>query len=206
MLTATLGLALLLALGPTPQFFEVNAVELDVRLEPSDGRLAAKASLHLRSRRVRPAETLALVLPAPFQNRARIRAVWDETGVLAWHTEMAEAALLIRVTFARPLPALARRTVVVSFELDCGGLDSSAPAQLTARAARLESTGWYPLPAGSVSDRLRRVRLAVRLSRSWRVERRLRMKRVRSGKHVAEYELTAENVARDTLLFRAHAQ
>ncbi|MFQ5817168.1 MAG: hypothetical protein ACE5H2_04315 [Terriglobia bacterium] len=204
--TATFGLALLLALGPAPRFFAVNAVELDVRLEPADAQLAAKASLALVSRRVRPIHTLVLVFPAPFHDRARIRTVWDETGLLAWHTEPAKDALLIHVTFASPLAPLARRTVVVSFELDFAGLDSTAPAHLSDQEARLESSGWYPLPESAAADRLRRLRLDVRLPRTWRVERSGPIKHLRTGIQFAEYELKRKNIPAGRLLFRAYAE
>jgi len=198
-------LALLLQGTPVSRIVSVRTVELDVRLDPATRTLAGKASLELDSRRVLPIDTLALVLPPPFADRTRVEDVWDETGLLAWTAKMESETLLLRLTFARPLAPLARRTVVIRFQLSLDELDSTA-VRLSQHEARLESSGWYPLPKEPVLERFRRIRLGVRLPRTWRVEAAGRLKRVRTGLEFAEYEITAKNVAPQTLLFQAQPE
>ena len=205
MSAVVLILALLLQGTPVSRIVSVRTVELDVRLDPATRTLAGKASLELDSRRVLPIDTLALVLPPPFADRARVEDVWDETGPLAWTAKMESETLLLRLTFARPLAPLARRTVVVRFQLSLDELDSTA-ARLGPHEARLESSGWYPLPKEAALERFRRIRLGVRLPRAWHVEATSRLKRVRTGLEFAEYEITAKNVAPQTLLFQAQPE
>ncbi len=183
----------------------VRTVELDVRLDPATRTLAGKANLELDSRRVLPIDTLDLFLSPPFADRARVEDVWDETGLLAWSAKMESETLLLRLTFARPLPPLARRTVVIRFQLSLDEVDSTA-VRLNQHEARLESSGWYPFPKEAALERFRRIRLGVRLPRTWHVEATSQLKRVRTGLEFAEYEITAKNVAPQTLLFQARPE
>lgn len=204
--TATLALALLLELAGAPRVLVVHAVELDVRLDPVAARLSGKIKLELRSRRVQLVETLTLVIPRPFHERTRIETIWDDTGILPWHTEPADAGLAILITFPTPLPPLARRTVVVSFELDLKRADSSAPAQLSEKTAVLRGLGWYPLPPQDLAGPVRRLHLDLRVPREWEVRRNGPLKPRRIGTQFAAYEITAQQVKPEALLFEARAQ
>lgn len=198
-------LALLLQVTPASRPVSLRALELDVRLEPATRILSAKARLDIVSRRVLPLTQLVLVLPPPFAERARVQAVWDATGLLAWHVQSAGEELRISVTLAKPLPSLSRRTVVMSFDLDLTGVDS-ALVKFTHREVQLASSGWYPFPENLLLDSLPRVRLGVRLPRTWRVQSTSNVKRLRTGPEFAEYELKAKNVRAGALLFAASAE
>lgn len=190
-----------------PPPLSIEEIELDLRLEPATHTLSAKVMLGLRSRSLRPMEVVRLVLPAPFADRAHIYAVWDRTGFLAWHTERREKDLLIVTTFTAPIGPLGQRALVVHFELDLAGFDApEAPAQLTSRAASLHATGWYPLPVALRLTRINRLRLGLRLPRTWQLRSHTQLKHLHTSSEFAEYELTAKGISAASLVFSAYAQ
>ena len=185
----------------------VEEVELDVRLEPATYTLSAKVMLGLRSRSLKPVEAIRLVVPAPFADRAHIYAVWDRSGFLAWHSQRIKKDLLIVTTFAQPIGALGQRWLVIRFDLDFTHFDApDAPAQLTPHAASLRATGWYPLPLGVRPRQFNKLRLGLRLPRTWRLRSHAESKHLHTGTEFTEYELTAEAVSASSLLFCAYAQ
>ncbi|NWF86124.1 MAG: hypothetical protein HXY18_20120 [Bryobacteraceae bacterium] len=192
-----------------PVQLHVEAVELDVRLEPTTYTLAAKAMLGLRSRSLKPLPAIRLLLPAPFAARARIYAVWDHSGFLPWYRARLENDFLIVTTFTQPIRPLGQRWLVVRFDLNFTGFDvPDAPAQLTPHAASLHAAGWYPLPAGVEPSQfqLNKLRLGLRLPRAWRLRSYTESKHLHTGTEFAEYELRAKAVSANTLLFSAYAQ
>lgn len=185
---------------------EVERVELSVQLDPEAQALYATARLFLRNPGHPALDILDFTVPAPLGERFDCRSVWVRKGELAWRLDPVEdsAAARLRVALLSPLKAGKKLVIGVSYEVDLEGLSPpDAPASVAPHNARLSTTGWYPLPAGTGSATPERLRLAVRLPKDWRVNAPVKVKRITDGSALASYEVELKHFAPGQLLVGA---
>jgi hypothetical protein len=185
---------------------EIERLELDVRLDPAEQALSAKANMVLRNRGGNHVEIVGLFIPAPLGQRAVIERAWDYHGQLAFRADPVDAnqSQQIQVALRAPLKPGGKQRIVLSYTLALDALpNSSSSTTLTAQRARLAATGWYPAPALSAPPGF--IRLSVRLPKAWRVWALAKPKRVLEGQAMASYEMTIKNAAVDAVLFTAAA-
>jgi hypothetical protein len=205
-----LGLLLLLsaplALPAQRTPVEIERLDLDVRLDPAEQALSAKANMVLRNRSGNHVEVVELFIPAPLGNRAVVERAWDYHGQLAFRADPVDVnqSQQIQVALRSPLKPGGKRRIVLTYRLAMDALPNSpAGTAITSQRARLAAVGWYPAPALSAPPS--RIRLSVRLPKDWRVWALAKPKLVLEGQASASYEMTIKNAAADTLLFTAAA-
>ncbi len=203
-----LAAGLLLTALPAAAQLEIERVELEVRLDPREQALYARATYFLRNRGYRSPETLEFDFPAALAGRVRLGPVWDRNGELSWRADEVnpDGTRRLRVEVRAPLFPGKKLVVVVSYDLDLAEFGSSpADIVVTEKSARLAATGWYPLPRGAAPVLPRRLRLAVRLPKDWQVVASGKLKRLQAGTVLASYEVTLEHVEPGAPLLRAGA-
>jgi hypothetical protein len=206
----TLGLLLIVAAPLTLHAqrapVEVEEARLDVRLDPEEQAISAKANLVLRNLGTTHVDLVNLFIPAPLGRRAVIERAWDYHGQLAFRADPIEAnqSQQIQVALRKPLKPGGKQRIVLSYTLDLHGLPNSPTATgLSEKRASLATTGWYPAPA--LSSPPPKIFLSVRLPKEWRVWALAKPKRVLEGQASASYDMTIKKAAADALLFRAAA-
>ncbi|MCI0403266.1 MAG: hypothetical protein L0212_07055 [Acidobacteria bacterium] len=185
---------------------EIERLGLDVRLDPAEQALSAKANLLLRNRGANHVEVVDLFIPAPLGTRTVVERAWDYHGQLAFRADPVEAnqSQQIQVALRSPLKPGGKQRIVISYTMALSGLPNSPTGTaLSPQRAGLAATGWYPAPA--VSAPPSHIFLSVRLPKEWRVWALAKPKRVLQGQASASYEMTIKNAAADALLFRAAA-
>ena len=110
----------------------------------------------------------------------------------------------LRVALRAPLRRGKELELVVSYDVDLAGFTAGeAPLLVSASSARLETSGWYPLPLGLDPAVPRRLRLSVRVPKEWQVSACARLKKPSHGTSLASYELVLKRVVPGRWLFRA---
>lgn len=196
----------LLAPAPVAAQWGVERVDLSARIDPGAHALYAKASLVLRNRSREMLNTVELAFPAPLGSRIQVKNVWDRRGELPWRSDPVEAKepRLLLMGLRAALPPGKKLLVVVSYDVDLQSFTvAKAALVLWADGARLETTGWYPLPTDSGRTVPRRLRLAIRLPKQWQVVAPVRIKQLRNGTALASYEVELNRVEPSQLLLRA---
>lgn len=185
---------------------EIERLELDVRLDPVEQALSAKANLVLRNRSGNHVEVVELFIPGPLGARAEVERAWDYNGQLAFRADAVgtNQSQQIQVALRAPLKPGGKQRIVVSYTIALSGLPNSPTGTaLSPQRAQLAATGWYPAPA--LSAPAPHILLAVRLPKNWRVWALAKPKRVLEGEVMASYEVTIKNAAADAVLVRAAA-
>lgn len=201
-----LVLAALAAPAPAAAQLVIERVELTVRIEPRFQALYTKAKYLFRNRSYQDIDTFEFEFPASLAARVTLNTVWDRGGELPWRLDPAEegATRLLLVALRAPLEPRKSLIVVVSYDLALEGFEAADKSLFVSPdGARLPTTGWYPLPAGSAQALPEALRLAVRLPREWPVEAPAKLKRISDGTLLAAYELELPHLRPDQLLFRA---
>jgi len=199
------GVLLAAPVSPAAEL-EVERVELSVQLDPEAQALYATARLFVRNPGPAALEILEFSVPAPLGRHFECRSVWVRKGELGWRLDPVEesSAARLRVALLTPLKAGKKLVIGISYEVNLEGLSApDAPARVSPQNARLSTTGWYPLPAGSGSVAPQRLRLAVRLPKDWRVSAPVEIKRITDGSALASYELELKHFEPGQLLFGA---
>jgi hypothetical protein len=200
--------ALLFPSSASADSLAVERLDLDVRLDPQSQALYAGGKLTLRNTGGTSIEVLTLQFPAPLGSRTTCTAVWDANGELGWRsdpvdeTQDQELSVLLR-PWLKPGKKM---TLGLNFEITLEGLPADAPASVSSGTARLTGTGWYPLPDGADPLRTNKLRLVVRLPKTWQVSAPVKMKRITRGALLAGYELQVERPVPGQTLFLAHAR
>jgi hypothetical protein len=205
---AALLLSLVLALGANATALTAERVDLDVRLDPQSEALYASGKLVLRNTGRTTIEILTLLFPAPLGSRTTCTAVWDADGELGWRSDPAEKpqGRTLSVLLRSRLRPGRKMTLGLNFEITLEGLPPDAPARVSAEDVRLAGAGWYPLPDEADPEPVDRLRLVVRLPKSWQVSAPVKLKKVAESKVLASYELQRERPVRGRTLFRARAR
>ena len=203
LLTSFLLLAPALRAAP----LELERLDLEVHIDPRFQALYAKAQLVLRNDARESRDTVELEFSAPLAPRIQVRSVWDRRGELPWRLDSVSGANAPRLLLVGLRSALApgkKQVVVVSYEVDLQGFTASAaPVAVSSESARLSTTGWYPVPAGSDPALPRALHLTVRLPKEWQVAAPVKLKQLRDGTALASYELELPRVQPGQLLLRA---
>lgn len=208
--TAHLLLATLLLAVPAAraETLGVKSVELNVQIDPGLQTLYAKARLVLRNDGQRAVETVDLQLPPALGPQSHVVRVWDREGELAWRSDPPNPGRprSLLVALRSPLKPGKKTVLVANYEVDFEGADDAAAgAQVTNGEARLNATGWYPVPADPRPAVPEVVKLEVRLPKDWRVSAPVTLKQQGDGASLAIYELKLEHVQPGGPLFRASA-
>ena len=205
---AALLLSLGLAAGANATALTVERVDLDVRLDPQSQALYASGKLVLRNTGRTAIEILTLLFPAPLGSRTTCTAVWDPHGELGWRLDPAEKLQghKLSVLLRSRLRPGKKMTLGLNFEITLEGLPPDAPTRVSAENARLASAGWYPLPDEADPELVDRLRLVVRLPKSWQVSAPVKLKKVAESKVLASYELQRKRPVPGRTLFRARAR
>lgn len=208
LLPAALVLSLLLAQGASAAALTADRVDLDVRLDPQSEALYASGQLVLRNTGHTDIEILTLLFPAPLGSRTTCTAVWDSDGELGWRSDPADNlhSQKLSVLLRSRLRPGKKITLGLNFEIALDGLSADAPARVSAQDARLAGAGWYPLPDDAGPAWAGRLRLVVRLPKSWRVSAPVKLKKVAESESLASYEVQRERPVSERTLFRAHAR
>lgn len=194
--------------GGLPGFaatLEVEQVVINARLDPRFQALYATMRFVLRNRGDQPLKVIEFGVAETLGARVRYAEAWDREGELEWWIDHGDESKPpeLRVALRRPLLPGKKVTLGVRYELGFQAAAASAAASVSPTGARLDSTGWYPLPVGTEAVRPRRLRLAARLPKEWQVSAPVALKKTSNGTALATYELTMEDVVPGKLLLRA---
>jgi hypothetical protein len=196
------------SLPVTPTSLLTKHVVLDVQLDPPGRAFYISAKILLRNQGSQTVGILELVFPAPLGSHTTTTAVWDEKGELAWRSDPVEESdpRMLRVALRSPLKRGDEILLGLNFETTLEKFSAAnAPALMSGEAARLATTGWYPLPDAPDSNAPRQLRLVVRLPKEWRASSPVKLRKVLERAHLASYELKLDHVEAGQILFRAWA-
>jgi hypothetical protein len=180
---AALLLSLVLPSGANAAALTAERVDLDVRLDPQSEALYASGKLVLRNTGRTAIEVLTLRFPALLGSRTTCTAVWDADGELGWRLDPAEKLQghKLSVLLRSRLRPGQKMTLGLNFEITLEGVPRDAPTRVSAEDARLAGGGWYPLPDKTGPELVERLRLVVRLPKSWHVSAPVKLKKVAEG-------------------------
>jgi len=185
----------------------IEEARISVRLDPEAGALYGKALLTLRNRTGRDLAAVDLKFPAAAGDNVKLNVVWDRHEDLPWRRLWRQEALghfLFQVTLAKPLRDGKKILLGVSFDLTPGTAGDDAPAIVTATRASLRGTGWYPVAAeGPAAPG--RLKLTVRLPKTWVVTHPPGSKKKRPGILLADYKVNLGRKFTEEIVFAARA-
>lgn len=185
----------------------VEGVETEVQLDPNFQAAYVTARLRLRHEGLEPLDQVELDFPAELGPRIEVRTVWDRRGELEWQFPWVKEKFprTLRVALRAPLNPGEKFILGVSYAIDTLKLPANPPVIVTPRAARLSTTGWYPLPAAPDPHPPNALRLTLRLPKEWQLTSDAKVKRLRNGTKLATYELLLKPVEAGRLLLEAEA-
>ena len=202
---------LLLAAPAAAAPLEIQKADFSVHLDPRFRALYATVLLTVRNTGRDSVDILEFEFPPPLGPQAQVLAAWDREGLLEWRSDPvadpvdigAPRELLVALRgMLRPGKKL---VLGVRYEIALPGLSAEAPAGIDAHAARLATSGWYPVPARAPNSLPRKLRLDVRLPIGWRVHSPVKVKERTTGTALSYYSLELNSVRPNEELLRAEA-
>ena len=198
---------LLLAAPVAAAPLEIQKADFSVHLNPRFQALYATVLLTLRNTGRESFDVLEFEFPSPLGHRAQVLAAWDREGPLEWRSDPVEEDVPreLLVALRRLLRPGKKLVLGLRYEIALPGPSAEAPAGVDHHAARLATSGWYPLPARASNALPRKLRLDVRLPIGWRVHSPVRVKERTTGTALSHYELELNSVRPNQELLRAEA-
>ncbi len=205
-LLAFAGILAAEAVGPSASL-GVEGVETEVQLDPSLQAAYVTARLRLRHEGLEPLDSVELDFPAQLASRIEVHTMWDSRGELEWQFAWVKEKLprTLRVALRSPLNPGQKLILGMSYAIDTLELATGTPVLVSPQAARLSTTGWYPLPAAADPRPPNALRLTLRLPKEWQVTSAVKLKRIRNGTKLATYELSLKPVRAGQVLVHAEA-
>ncbi|MGH9863011.1 MAG: hypothetical protein ACRD35_06260 [Candidatus Acidiferrales bacterium] len=194
------------AVTPSASLY-VEGVETEVQLDATFQAAYVTARLRLRHEGLEPLDRVELDFPAELGPRIEVRTVWDRRGELEWQFAWVKEKLprTLRVALRAPLNPGEKFILGVSYGIDTLKLPAGTPVSVSPQAARLSTTGWYPLPPAPDPRPPNALRLTLRLPKEWQVTSYAKLKRLRNGTKLATYEVLLKPVEAGRLLVEAEA-
>ncbi|MGH9803546.1 MAG: hypothetical protein ACRD4D_00105 [Candidatus Acidiferrales bacterium] len=208
---AGLAAVLLLAAPAAAAPLEIHRADFSVHLDPRFRALYATVVLTVRNAGGDSVDVLEFEFPAPLGPQAQVLAAWDREGPLEWRSDPVSdpvdvgASRELLVALRRMLRPGKKLVLGLRYEIALPALSVNAPAGIDADAARLATSGWYPLPARTSNALPHKLRLDVRLPNGWRVRSLARVKERVTGTALSHYSLELNSVRPNEELLRAEA-
>jgi len=202
---------LLLAAPASAAPLEIQKADFSIHLDPRFRALYATVLLSVRNTGREPLDVLEFEFPPPLGPQAQVLAAWDREGPLEWRSDPVadpldlSAPRELLVALRKPLRPRKKIVLGLRYEIALPEPSAAAPAGIDDHAARLATSGWYPVPARASEALPHKLRLDVRLPSSWKITSAANVKERTRGTRLSHYTLELNPVHPNEELLRAEA-